>query len=636
LYFARFITAALWLCLWLLDSSALASAPTFEADIKPLVAKYCVKCHSGKKPKGKIDFTKIATAQDAAAQFEVWESAIELLGDDEMPPEDAKQPTKAERAKFKTWYQERLVRSVKAHPGYFKPRRLSATEYRNTLRSLFGFDLEVAVVEAEQTVIEKSLVMKLLPLDPPGKSGFRNDTSGNPLTTVTWDQYAYLTDAALERFFSPSSKKQLEAITGPVVDDSITKSQAKKILRSFLPRIYRRPVPESDLSQAITAVNSADDFVAALKIELKAAMMSPRFIYRGMLMRGKSDVQRPVDDYELAERLSYFVWADMPDAELTQLAAEGKLGDSATLESQIDRMLASAKARSLAEDFAAQWLSLDEVAKNMRNPPQRIAFQSQPIDFMHHLFTANRPLIGLINGRFAFVNRYTQGFYSGDRRQLKPHKKPKGIEVQTVPNQLITLNSTPERGGVLTIPGVLQMNRGPVLRGVWMLERILGDHLPDPPMNVGQVPKNKRGQNLTFRQRFELHRSKATCAICHDKIDPLGFGLAGYDGNGGFAKNRRGPNKIDTAGRLPSGETFENFQELRQILVTSQREKVIRNIVRQMLSYALCRKLKIYDRPTVDKIVEKVNNDKSTYRDLIIEIANCLPFRQTVLRGKKS
>lgn len=649
--FMRTITTVILPCLWLLGSSVSAAPPAFEADIRPLVAKYCVNCHSGKKPKGKVDFTKFKTDQDVEAQFDVWESAIGLLGDGEMPPEDAPQPTGEELVRIKAWYQDR-IRSVQSHPGFFKPRRLSATEYRNTLRSLFGFDLEVAVIEAEQTVAEKSLVLKLLPLDPPGKSGFRNDTSGNPLTTVIWNQYAYLSDVALERLFSKSGRQHLRAFTGPIGKSGLSPAQARKLLRVFLPRVYRRPVTESRLAKTMAAIDASTDLVTTLKVEMKAALMSPGFIYRGMLMRGKAGSQQPVDHFELAERLSYFLWADMPDAELMQLAIDGKLAESSLLNSQIDRMLASAKAINLAEDFAVQWLTLDQVALKSNNPPQQVALKSQPIDFMNYLFTSDRPLIELIDSKVAFVSPFTKGFYPVDNRQMTPYSKPKGIEVEIVPNQKITLKHTTERGGILTIPGVLEMNKGPALRGTWILERILGDHLPDPPANVGQVPSNKRGQNLTFRQRFEMHRSKATCAICHDKIDPLGFGLQGYDARGAYllSKNykparkrkRRAPTptvaerqRIDTSGQFPSGETFANFQELKQILVTSKRERIVRNIVRQMLSYALCRKLEIYDRPTVDKMVASLNTKNGTYRDLIHEIANSLPFRQTVIRGKK-
>lgn len=646
-------TLILFLSLWLLTDSILAENPTYKADIQPLVAKYCVKCHSGKRPKGKIDFSQFMTDDHARKKYEVWQSALELLEEREMPPEDEPQPTEAERAKIKAWYEEQLVRSVKAHPGFFKPRRLSAAEYRNTLHTLFGFDLEVNIAEAEQTVAEKSLVMKLLPLDPPGKSGYRNDTSGNPLTTVIWNQYSYLTDAALEQFFSSVRREQLESITGPIAKDGITQAQAEKLIRDFLPRVYRRSIPESDLEKPLMAIKASDELITTLKVEMKAALMSPGFMYRGLLMPAKPDKQQPVDDFELAERLSYFLWADMPDEKLLESAREGKLNDDSVLKNHIDRMLASPKARSLTDDFATQWLTLDEVAKNYRNPPQQVAFKTQPLDFMNYLFTSNRPLIELVDSKVAFVNQFTQGYYPRDRHQLKRYRKPKGVEIAIIPNQMIQLDKTPERGGILTIPGILQMNRGPILRGVWILERLLGEHLPEPPPDVGQVPQNKRGEKLTFRQRFELHRSKKTCAVCHDKIDPLGFGLTAYDNRGIFLlKDSYTPTKkerkrglvpteadrkgIDASGQLPTGEKFKSYQELKQILITSQREKVIRNIVRQMLSYALCRKLEIFDRPTVEEITRKVNNKHSTYRDLIYEIANSLPFRKTVVQGKKS
>ncbi len=651
----RFGQAVAMLCLWIQGGSVSATGPTFETDIKPLVAKYCVECHRGKKPKGEVDFGKFATVQDAEAEPDVWESAVELLGNNEMPPEDAtKQPTDEEREIVAAWYEDRLVRSVQARPGDFRPRRLSATEYRNTLRSLFGFDLEVGIIEAEQTVAEKSLVLKLLPLDPPGKSGFRNDTSGNPLTTVVWDQYAYLSDAALERLFSKGGRPYLEAFTGPVEKDGLTSGQARKLLQVFLPRVYRRSRSIPRFTDAVEAVDASTDLVATLKVEMKAALMSPGFIYRGLLMPRTTGAQQPVDDFELAERLSYFVWADMPDAELMRLAENNRLSDPSILNSQIDRMLASPKARNLAEDFAVQWLSLDQIATRSKNLPQQVALQSQPIDFMHYLFTSDRPLIELIDSKVAFANPFTRGFYPGDSQQMTRYSKPKGIEVEIVPNQKIILEHTPERGGILTIPGVLEMNKGPVLRGTWILERILGDQLPTPPANVGQVPDNKRGQTLTFRERFELHRSKPSCSVCHHKIDPLGFGLQGYDARGAYRlggkaaqtrkrKKKKGGTlsaaelqKIDTSGQLPSGETFANFQELKQLLVTTQREKVVRNIVRRMLSYALCRKLETYDRPTVDKIVTNLSKTNGSYRDLIHEIANSLPFRQTVIGGKKS
>ena len=235
-------------------------------------------------------------------------------------------------------------------------------------------------------------------------------------------------------------------------------------------------------------------------------------------------------------------------------------------------------------------------------------------------------MIELIDSRVAFVNPYTKGFYGEDSRQLTRYRKAAGIEREIVPNQKITLVKTTNRGGILTMPGILAMNRGPILRGTWILERILGEHLPEPPPDVGQVPPAPRGQKLTFRQRFEQHRSKAACAVCHNKIDPLGFAFQRYQG-GSYQNNA----KVDTSGQLPTGEKFEDYPGLKQILVTSQKKRVIRNIVERTLSYALCRNLELFDLPTVDKITNKLYESNGTYRDLVFEIAMSLPFRETII-----
>ena len=210
--------------------------------------------------------------------------------------------------------------------------------------------------------------------------------------------------------------------------------------------------------------------------------------------------------------------------------------------------------------------SLNEIDHVSDNPPVRDALKSQPIDYLHYLFTRDRPLTELIDSTTTFINPHTAKYYPVDRKQMVAYKRVKGIEIEKVPNQQIKLKETANhRGGLLTMPGVLAMNRGPILRGTWILERILGDHLPDPPANVGQVPPNKRDEDLTFRQRFEIHRNNPACASCHDKIDPLGFGLQHYAVDGRFlplgnTANKRkqkappvDPDRLDSSGRLPSG-----------------------------------------------------------------------------------
>ena len=613
---------------------------TFENEVRPLLQNYCIECHSGPEPKGQMNFSAVETKRDAASLDEKWEAAVSLIESRDMPPDGAPQPSDAERRVIINWY-EQFVKSVKARPGRFRPRRLSAVEFRNTLRGLFGFDLEVNVIEAEQTDSEKSLVLKLMPTDPPGASGFTNDTHTNPLTTVTWDRQAYLVETALEELFLPEHRRHLARLVGPI-DSDFTGQHAKRLLRAMLPKIRRRPVAETEFVEATKRIQSASDPIAAVCFEIKAELMSPAFLYRGLLMEGKPG-QQPVDQFELAERISYFLWADMPDEELLASAAAGRLGD-AEIKRQVNRMLDSPRSRSLAEDFGVQWLTLNGINDSVsNNPPFRNALRSQPVDFVDYLIREDRPLLELVDSNVTFVNPLTRKYYKADRSQFVDYEKPKGVEVEAVPNHKLILEKTPGRGGLLLMPGVLAMNRGPILRGVWTLERILGEELPEPPPDVGEVKPNRGDQNLTFRERFEQHRSNSTCAVCHDKIDPIGFAMQAWDEKGGFRRasdygsqtkrKRNSPKQdevVDTSGRLPSGETFDDFDGLKKILLTSRREAIVRNLVKRMMSYALCRKLKLHDRPTVDDIVRRLV-EQGTWRELIHEVADSLPFRETIL-----
>ena len=648
--------------------SASETARRYRVSVEPLLKKHCCQCHGDKdEVRGDVNFRVIETGPQIKTAFELWSNVLKLIETGSMPPETQPRLTPAEIAQFKAWYQQELVDTIAPLPDVLRPRRLSAHEYRQTLRSLFGFDLEVSIAEAEQTVVEKSLVMKLLPVDPPGPSGFKNDTSANPLTTNVWEQYSFLLDDALEQWLSPGNRNRLEVVTGPITSKHMTPEQCEKLLKWMLRRIYRRTPTTETIQTCVASIRGKQgpELEAALRMELKSVLMSLPFIYRGLLatvddLKVSDQDDSPVsygrvDDHELAERLSYFLWGDMPDERLMQLADEGTLRIPETYASEIARMLADPKSRNLAENFGVEWFSLDEISTVSKNPPVSHALRQQPIDFLNYLFIEGRPLLELIDSKVTFINPHTAKFYPGDRKRMAAYKKQRGIEVEAVPNQRLELVGTSERGGLLTMPGILAMNRGPVIRGTWMLEKVLGEHLPDPPANVGQVKPNQPGENLTFRERFELHRSDATCAICHNKIDPLGFAMQAYDSTGAYnptglpitkgkiRKQKKNkvkedvrafvdPPLLDTSGRLPGGQSFEDFRELKQILLTSQRRRIIENIVKRTLSYALARELNVHDMPTVDEISSELDRHgnlelrEGSYHDLIHLVVNSLPF----------
>lgn len=635
----RFLTVLL--CLLCLSSFG----DSYKNEIVPFLKKHCIECHGGKKVKGKVDFTKIKTLDDAREHYKIFESGLELLHEKEMPPEDEPQPGKAEVQLYENWYKKTFIDDVKARPAVFKPRRLSVTEYKNTIEELLGFELNVSFSEAEETVQETSLVRKVLPLDPPGKSGFKNDTHTNPLTPVIWDGYSYIIDNALEDLFSKNKQKELQYYTGSIQGGEFTQMHAERILKSFYVRALRRTVPDYEVQKSINIVKESADKVKAVKSELKALLMSPRFIYRGLMMEKKSGRQK-VDQFEYAERLSYFIWGSMPDSELLKLAEQGKLADAKILKSEIDRMIADRRGRNLSEDLADQWLALSEIENIGGRYPFIKSMRTQPLEFFNYLLTENRPLMELIDSKVTFANPLMSGYYK-DSGQIKKYSKQKGIEVEFVPHNKINLIKTENRGGIITMPGILAMNASkgrtsPVLRGTWVLERILGDHLPEPPMDVGQVAPNRKGENLSFRQRFEAHRSNKTCAVCHDKIDPLGFALEAYDSLGKdrllgeTSKKKKGKSPqpeepIDTTGEL-YGDSFKDFNGLKTLLTTKHKEAIVRNIVRRFMSYGLCRKLEYFDRPEVERIVKKMIQTNGTYKELIFEIATSMPFQETIIQ----
>ncbi len=635
-------------CLMALGASRMSAEVAFEEDIRPILEASCLKCHGGETVKGRVDFTEIRTDADADARFELWETVVEVVEAGEMPPEDHPQLTPEAKKKIAEWYDLRLSAPVESRPGVFKPRRLSGPEYRNSLRSLFGFDLEVVVAEAQQTVAgEQSLVLKLLPKDPPGDSGFVNDTHGAPLSSALWEQYAFLTEAALEKLFAPKQRAGLKGLIGGEFPDEwnledFSEKQAEALVRYFLPRAFRRHVPDSRLEEALEAIrgHSGRSLVAILKFELKAVLLSPEFLYRGMLMPVNAGGRQPVDSYELAERLSYFLWEDRPDDELMLLAQNGELSSSEALRDQVERMLKSPSARSLSESFGVQWLGIANLDALITNPIAHHSLRTQPVLFLNYLFTENRPVMELIDSKTTFINTGVSGFYGEDRGRMKLHPTPKGIERQTTPFERFTLEKASWRGGILTMPGILTMNRGPIQRGTWLLRRVLGERLGEPPADIPPIKPAPRGEKLTFRERFERHRSDVSCARCHEKIDPIGFSLDGYDTNGRFIKRdgKKGSasgSVIDTSGKLPSGETFTDYAGLKTIFMNSQRGRIVRNAVERTLSYALCRKMTRNDYPVIDQITEKIVEHNGTWKDLFTEIVMSSSFRETIIEKQE-
>jgi hypothetical protein len=316
----------------------------------------------------------------------------------------------------------------------------------------------------------------------------------------------------------------------------------------------------------------------------------------------------------------------MPDAELFRLAARSELHEPAVMEAQVKRMLRDPKARAFAENFAGQWLRVDELKTTVQPDPNRFrqftpelrdAMFREPIEFFASLLHDGGNLLALLDADHTFVNETLAKHYGISNIA--------GVDFRRV--------ALPDRnrGGVLGMGGILTLTSypqrtSPVLRGKWVLEELLGTPPPPPPPDAGGLPAEDAPRNgLSFRQRLEEHRKKPQCVGCHARMDPLGFGLENFDAIGRWRTEIKGE-AVDSSGVMPSGEKFSGAAELKQILL-QRKDEFARNVTERMLSYALGRGIEFYDMPTIKDITAKLKTDDYRGTTLVMEIAKSYPFQ---------
>jgi mono/diheme cytochrome c family protein len=414
---------------------------------------------------------------------------------------------------------------------------------------------------------------------------------------------------------------------------------AREIISDVMGRAYRRSVTPAEVDRVLKLVEMAladgESFNAAIGLGLQAILVSPHFLFRVELdpEPNNPDAIRTIDDYELATRLSYFLWSSMPDDELFTLARLGLLRKGDNLDRQVRRMLADPKAQALVENFAGQWLqlrNLDTVAPDKGRYPDfdealRRAMRKETELFFAAIVREDRSVLDFIDADFSYLNSRLARHYGisdvlGDEFR----------RVRLDPN---------ERGGVLTQASVLTVTSNPtrtspVKRGKWILENILGAPPPPPPADVPKLKEGAEGQLTgSLRQRMEQHRANPDCAICHKRMDPLGFGLENYNAVGAW-RTKDGPFEIDASGELPSGETFVGPKELKAILKARQGE-FVRCLSEKMLTYGLGRGVEYSDGCTVEDIARAVEKNDWKFSSLILAVVHSDAFQKRSGKGSE-
>ena len=406
---------------------------------------------------------------------------------------------------------------------------------------------------------------------------------------------------------------------------------ARSILSTLARRAFRRSVATKDVDSLLTFFHAGQaeaGFDAGIRRAIERLLVDPEFLFR--IERDPANVPPArayrVSDVDLASRLSFFLWSSIPDDELLDLAARGRLRDPVVLEAQVRRLLRDPRSSALVENFAGQWLSLRKVAGSAPDRelfPEfdenlRAAFRRETELFVDSQLREDRSVLDLFRAKYTFLNDRLASHY--------------GVpDVYGSHFRRVALGGA-ERAGLLGHGSILMVtsygNRtSPVLRGLWVLENILGTPPPPPPPDVPDLQdKDEGGKVLTLRQRMERHRRNPACATCHVRMDPLGFALENFDATGRWRTIGEGGNPIDNSGAFPDGSTFNGLSGLQKVLV-EHRDQVVGTVTEKLLTYALGRIVEPYDLPAVRRITREAGARDDRWSAIILGIVQSTPFQ---------
>ena len=426
--------------------------------------------------------------------------------------------------------------------------------------------------------------------------------------------------------------------------------QARAVLKHVADRAFRRPVTEPELGRLVKLVEQVEaggeKWEAGLQRALQAILVSPKFLFRVELDdRPEAAAAHPIGEYQLASRLSYFLWCSMPDEELTRLAAKNEL--TPNLEAQVRRMLKDPRAKTLVDNFAMQWLQLKRIAfvapdgTLFPSFSQRLrqAMLEETRLFLDTLIREDRSILEMVDADYTFLNERLARHYgisdtNGNLQGQKP-AKPGGTPIRGDGFVRVSLQNG-DRGGLLTQASILTVTSNPtrtspVKRGRWVLEQILGTPPPPPPPNVPELEEGpKAALTGSLRQRMEQHRANPSCANCHTRMDAIGFALENFNAIGAW-RTKDGTFDIDPAGTLPDGTSIKGVGDLKKTIL-AKKDHFARCLIEKMTIYALGRGVEPYDDRAIDKALAAVGKDGYKFSRVVVEIVKSDPFR--LRRGK--
>ncbi len=600
----------------------------FDTDIAPLFNKYCTGCHSGAQPKGDI-MLKFKDEDDARSRMatndDFWDKVSSMVQGNQMPPAPVKnRPTDDERKLLVTWIKnDMLTIGGKPDPGPMIVHRLNNREYANTIRELLYLPSSYNPTAD-------------FPADERG-DGFDNNSDTLVISPVLIEHYLDATEKSVRRAFKPideakgvlsgiPAQRILDASKAFKADFASNQAKVRINIESFLPRAWRRPVTKQEVDgimkfPTLSFAQAGESTSEATALAIRAALMSPNFLFRleqDPHPDGTGKVY-PLTEYQLAARLSYFLWSTMPDDALVAQARAGTLRQN--LDAEVARMLRDPKSISLTKDFMSQWLEIRGLDSTPNvNKAMAASMRGETEHFFDYIVTNNRPITDLLDADYSFVDGRLAKLYgipgvTGDDFQ-KVHLDPSqrfGLITQA---SILTVTSKPLGTGLRT---------SPVVRGKYILENLFNQKIPPPPPDVPPLKVDNNHPLIgTTRQVFEQHRTNPVCAGCHARLEPYGFALENYAGNGAWRTQENGI-PLDVSGEI-NGHKFSNPAEFHKVLET-RRNDFRHAVVRKVLSYALSRGIQGSDRPATEQIVAQIAAEDDTFNSVILNVVKSFPFQ---------
>ncbi|MEM8913358.1 MAG: DUF1592 domain-containing protein [Planctomycetota bacterium] len=606
------------------ESLARFRSTTLHEDVIPMLEAHCIECHGNEVSSGDLNLQSLISETPLVIHRAKWIDVMEQTKNHVMPPDDATQPSRKDR--------EQLVLSLHnlihqfdysqvRHPGHEVTRRLTHQEYDNTVSDLFGVPVQVAA---------------RFPKELAGSSGFHNSGNTLFLQPTLMERYITAADEIVETLLpvDPKTDRQRAAIASvfltPPASTPGESHSAESVLRRFVSRAYRRPLDENEQSRIMARyrdlIRLGNSHHDAIRSIVRQTLISPNFLLK-FETSADGDTDQRINDWELANRLSYFLWASMPDDQLSSLARSGSLHRPDVLRGEVGRMLRHPRSASLGDQFAAQWLGSQHVGTRVRLDPidnpwctesLMKAMRDETSQFFHALVIDNEPVERLLDADFTFLNE-----------ELSNHYGIRGVQGPQM--RRVDLRGSSRRG-ILGHASILATTSfpyrtSPVVRGKWVLDTLLGTPPPPPPPNVSELSDEiLENETLTIRQKLARHRESSRCNACHREMDPIGLSLERYDWFGRYRlRSRR--RLIDDRGSLPNGTEFSGLTGLNDVLRQQRSGDLLRQVTQKMLSYALGRQLEYYDETTVREILDSIGQHDNRFQPLIHEIVQSYPFQ---------